>query len=152
MTTWTVGTFFALTFALGWGVLGVLILFTARIEAIFGPVRMTNPVFLLAVYSPAISGVFLGWRHHGWEGLRSYLKRVTLWRMPAAWWAFLLLGIPAIVYVSAAIGGTITDGFPFSPWYGVFPALAITLAIGPLEEFGWRGVALPLLQRRFAPL
>jgi len=48
--------------------------------------------------------------------------------------------------------GTVTDPFPFSPWYGVLPALAIALFIGPIEEFGWRGVALPLLQRRFAPL
>jgi membrane protease YdiL (CAAX protease family) len=48
--------------------------------------------------------------------------------------------------------GTLTDAFPFSPWYNVLPALAMALLIGPLEEFGWRGVALPLLQRRFAPL
>ncbi len=48
--------------------------------------------------------------------------------------------------------GTITDPFPFSPWYRVLPALATGLVIGPIEELGWRGVALPLLQRRFAPL
>jgi membrane protease YdiL (CAAX protease family) len=29
---------------------------------------------------------------------------------------------------------------------------AAALLIGPVEELGWRGVALPLLQRRFAPL
>ena len=29
---------------------------------------------------------------------------------------------------------------------------AAALLIGPVEEIGWRGVALPLLQRRYAPL
>jgi membrane protease YdiL (CAAX protease family) len=72
--------------------------------------------------------------------------------MPVAWWVFLVIGIPILFYLGAAIKGTITDPFPFSPWYGVLPALAIALFIGPIEEFGWRGVALPLLQRRFAPL
>jgi membrane protease YdiL (CAAX protease family) len=70
----------------------------------------------------------------------------------AARWAFLVIGIAAIKYLGAAISGTITDPFPFSPWFEVLPALAIGLFIGPVEEFGWRGVALPLLQRRFAPL
>lgn len=73
-----------------------------------------------------------------------------MWRMPAVWWAFLILGIPAIVYTGAIFAGTATE-FEFSPWYTVFGALAITLVIGPVEEFGWRGLALPLLQRRHSP-
>ena len=41
--------------------------------------------------------------------------------------------------------------FAFSPWKQALPALALALFLGPIEEFGWRGLALPLLQRRFAP-
>jgi membrane protease YdiL (CAAX protease family) len=67
------------------------------------------------------------------------------------WWLFLLMGIPALVYVGAALAGTISGPFPFSPWYQVFPAIAVALFLGPVEEFGWRGIALPLLQRRFSP-
>lgn len=86
------------------------------------------------------------------ELLLSYFRRLTLWRMPVAWWAFLVPGIPAVNYLGAAVTGTISNPFRFSPWYTVLPALATVLAIGPMEEFGWRGVALPLLQRRFTPL
>ena len=55
------------------------------------------------------------------------------------------------MYAGAAVNGTINDPFPFSPWYQVFPAMMISLFIGPIEEFGWRGLAQPLLQRKFAP-
>ena len=148
----TLGPFFALAFGLTWGIAALLILFPDQLTAIFGDVSYTNPLFILAVYAPAFAGIFLVWRHYGLRGLGSYFRRLTLWRMPVAWWAFLVLGIPALFYVAAAFKGTLADPFPFDPWYGVLPALAIALVIGPIEEFGWRGVALPLLQRRFAPL
>jgi hypothetical protein len=151
MSLRTVWWFMAITFGLGWGIGAVLFLFTDQIEALFGPMSGTNPVFILLVWSPAIAGLTLVWRHYGRKGVRSFLRRLTLWKTPSPWWVFLLLGIPAVKYVGAAFNGTVGN-FPFSPWYELLPALAIALFIGPIEEFGWRGVALPLLQRRFAPL
>lgn len=144
--------FFALSFGLSWGVIALLILFPDRIEAIFGELSYSNPLFILAVYSPGIAGVFLVWRHHGVRGLGSFFRRLTLWCMSPTWWLVLLVGMPAVFYAGAAIKGTIGDPFPFSPWYALLPALALALFVGPIEEFGWRGVALPLLQRRLAPL
>ena len=143
--------FFILAFGLGWGLGFLMVIFADQIETIFGEISGTNPIFVFVVYSPAIAALFLIWRAYGGRGLRSYFRRLTLWRMPAAWWLFLILGIPAVEYLGAAINGTIGD-FPFSPWYHVLPALAVVLVIGPMEELGWRGLALPLLQRRYAPL
>ena len=149
----TLWAFLALTFGLSWVPMALFLLFADAFTALFGEMSATNPVFLLAVYAPGISGTFLIWRHYGLQGLGSFVRRLTLWRAPVQWWLFLLLGIPAIIYAAAAITGTIGEPFRFMPWYLVFPALLQSLLLGPMgEEFGWRGLALPLLQRRFAPL
>jgi hypothetical protein len=68
MTPRALRAFFALASGLGWGVLAVLMLFTNQIEAIVGEISGTNPVFILAVYSPAIAAVLLVWRHYGTKG------------------------------------------------------------------------------------
>jgi uncharacterized protein len=135
MTTKAIGPFLAIAFGLTWGLAALLTLFYDQIVAIFGEIGYTNPLFILAVSSR----------------LGNFFRRLTLWRAPMAWWLFLILGIPAIFYAGAVVKGTLGTPFPFSPWYQVLPALALALLIGPIEEFGWRGVALPLLQRKFAP-
>lgn len=152
MTVRSIWPFLAITFGLTWGLATLLILFPDPIEAIFGELSTTHPLFILAVYAPGFAAVIMVLRHYGVRGLGSFAKRLTLWRMPGAWWLFLALGIPVVVYGSAMITGTFSDPFPFSPWHGVLPALVLALFLGPIEEFGWRGVALPLLQRRVAPL
>ncbi len=151
MTESTLVPFLALTFGLTWGIAALLILFSDQIVAIFGEITPSNPLFILAVYSPGIVAVLLVWRHYGPRGLVSFFRRLTLWRMSLAWWLFLILGIPAIFFAGAALKGEIGDPFPFSPWTQVLPALASALFLGPIEEFGWRGLALPLFQRRFNP-
>lgn len=151
MKTKTLFPFLALTFGLTWGIAALLFMFYDQVVAIFGELGMTNPLFILLVYSPGIAGIFLVWRCYGIKGLRSFFQRLTLWRAPGTWWWFLILGIPLIVYSGAAIKGSATEPFPYAPWYRVFPAMALALFVGPIEEFGWRGLALPLLQRKFSP-
>lgn len=142
--------FTAITFGVTWG-LGMLLVTVPGLERIFGPMSYTNPIFILMVWAPAIAGIGIVLRYHGVRGLGSLLSRMTLWKMPTAWWAFLILGIPALFYAGAAIKGTFPAPFPFTPWYSVLPALGMALVIGPVEEIGRRGVALPLLQRVFSP-
>lgn len=144
--------FLVLTFGLTWGIAALLIFFNDQVVAIFGEINASNPLFIIAVYAPAFAGVFLVWRHYGLKGLGSLFRRLTLWRMPRVWWLFMLLGIPALAYLAAALNGSLSDPFPFSPWVQVFPALVASFFLGTLEEFGWRGVAQPLLQRRLAPI
>ena len=152
MKTKTLIQFLVLTFGLSWGIAALLILFTDQMVAIFGEITNRNPLYIFMAYSPGIVGIFLVWRHSGLKGLGSFFRRLTLWRMPRVWWLYLIVGIPIIAYLSAALNGTISDPFPFSPWYLVFPALAQGLfLLGTMEEFGWRGIAQPLLQRKLAP-
>jgi membrane protease YdiL (CAAX protease family) len=151
MKTKTLIPFLAITFGITWGLAALLMFFYDQMVAIFGEMSMTNPLFILLVYSPGFAGIILVWRYYGFKGLRSFFKRLTLWRAPTVWWVFLILGIPLIVYAGAAIKGSIAEPFAFSPWYQVFPAVALALFLGPIEEFGWRGVAQPLLQRKFSP-
>ena len=152
MGTKTLLSFLALTFGLSWVPMALFMIFPDQLTPIFGEISTSNPFFLLAVYAPGISGIFLIWRYYGLKGLGSFFRRLFIWRAPIQWWLFLLLGIPVIVYMAAAIKGTISEPFRFVPWYLVFPALIQSLLLGPMgEEFGWRGLALPLLQRRFSP-
>jgi membrane protease YdiL (CAAX protease family) len=143
--------FLALAFGLTWGIAALLILFGERMAAIFGEIGTSNPLVVLAVYAPGFAGLVLVWWQEGRRGLARFLRRLTLWRAPLRWWLFLFLGIPAVVYSGAAIKGTIGTPMPVSSWSRALPALLLAFLLGPIEEFGWRGLALPLLQRRFAP-
>ena len=152
MNVGVLGSFLAISFGLTWGIALLLILFPEQLTMIFGEINYTNPLYILGVYAPGIAGLFLVLRHYGWRGLGSYLRRLTLFRASFNWWLFLLLGIPFFYYVGALITGSFNEPFPFDPWYSVLPTLLFMLALGPVEEFGWRGVGLPLIQQRFVPL
>ena len=145
--------FLLITFALAWGILALFIFLPDRMTAIFGRLTGNHPLFFLAVYAPAIAAFIIILYQAGVSGLRRYLSRLFLWRCSPAWYAFLFIGIPMVFYAGSAWKGTLwSDPFPFSSFQTLLAALALAAIKGPVEEFGWRGLALPLLQRKFAPI
>lgn len=145
--------FFAIAFGLSWGIFAVGLLFTDAVVRIFGELSARNPLFFLAVYAPAIAAFVLVLVHTGPHGLGRFLSRLALWRCSWGWWAFLLLGIPAVYAAGALVKGLpLADLLPSAAPGALLTATLFMLVLGPMEEFGWRGFALPLLQRRMAPV
>jgi len=121
--------------------------------SVFGQITGNHPLFFLAVYAPAIAAFTLVAHSGGFAGVRRFLGRMLLWRCSASWYSFLIVVIPVIFIAGSAIRGDLfTEVFPFSSFQALLVALVFAAIKGPVEEFGWRGLALPLLQRIFTPI
>ena len=97
--------FVGIAFGLAWGLFVVLVSFPDAITGLFGPLSARNPLFILAVYAPAIAALMLIVYHAGPRALAPFFMRLTLWRIPAIWLAVLAIGIPAVSVLGAAWTG-----------------------------------------------
>ena len=153
LTTRSLAAFLALTFALAWGILALFLFAREPMTALFGPISGSHPLFILATYSPAVAAIIVVLRTSGIDGLTRFLSRLLMWRCPFACYVFLLAGIPLIFIAGAVVKGNLLEQTSLLPGFGsMLSAMAFMIVLGPVEEIGWRGVALPLLQRHMAPL
>jgi len=145
--------FLAITFVVTWALIGLYILAPEMAAATLGPINGSHPVFFLATWSPAIAAFIVLFRHSGMSGIRAFLSRLLLWRCPAGWAAFVLLFLPLVFVAGSLIkGGPVLEPLPPGGTGPVVAVLFTMLMLGPIEEFGWRGVMQPLLQRHMAPI
>jgi membrane protease YdiL (CAAX protease family) len=145
--------FLLVAFGLAWGILALFIFLNEQMTALFGALTGQHPLFFLAVYAPAIAAFMVVLHYGGAGGLRRYLARLLLWRCSRAWYAFLIIGIPLLFFGGSAMKGNLfAEPFPFSSFQALGAAMLFMAIKGPVEEFGWRGLALPLLQRKLAPI
>ena len=108
------------------------------------------------VFGPSIAGVIVMAMTRGKEGMRDMGQRALRWRVGFRWWIIALFFSGFILLVSIAInvvflGGNIPSfAFFRQEWYLIPVVFLVTMIGGPLgEEFGWRGFALPNLQRKW---
>lgn len=144
--------FLALTFAITWGVIGSYIFLSAEMTARFGQISGSHPLFFLATWAPAIAGFTVVLFSAGLGDLRRFLSRLLIWHCPVSWWGFILLVIPLVFMAGSLIkGGPLLAPMPPEGVRATVSVMFMMLLLGPIEEFGWRGVAQPLLQRHVAP-
>ncbi len=118
---------------------------------------LTYPVLsIVGGFGPMISAYGVtGWQS-GRAGIRALLKRGIRWRVNWRWF-IVVWTLPALVLLMAlGLHGILGGALPNSPATGrwglaIVNFFLVMLFGGPLgEEFGWRGYALPALQRRFS--
>jgi uncharacterized protein len=145
--------FLIITFGLTWGIIALYIFLPESMAATFGELTGEHPLFYLATYGPAVAALVIVLFKTRLNGIRRFLSRLFIWRAPVLWYAFLLLGIPALFYIGAIVKGLpMREMIPISSLGVYIGALALFAIKGPVEEIGWRGFALPLLQRKMSPL
>jgi uncharacterized protein len=118
------------------------------------PLVLVNPQSSpLVPFGPLIAAVIVALLAGGLRELRALLRQLLRWRLHPIWYVIALLG--PFVLTAAAAALTVATGAPapnleaYTDWLGIGAALLSTIIIvGLFEEVGWRGFALPRLQRR----
>jgi len=140
-------TFVLLTFVLTWVPWGIV-----AVDLQTGRSSFVTPLILLGGFGPFLAAIVVA--AAGGE-IRSWLGNLVDVGAPLSVWVAAVL-VPIVLYVGALVVFVVFGGgFDRA---GVLPAAAIpaiafaTLIRGGLEEPGWRGLALPVLQRRIGAL
>ncbi len=117
-------------------------------------------IFLSAVWvflGPTLAAFILTGTTEGRAGIRRLLRRYVLWRVGFRWYLVVIIGPPAIILLATIVLPGALASFqtlaPLNPLLLIVTFPLILIFGGPLfEEGGWRGFALPRLQRLHGPL
>jgi membrane protease YdiL (CAAX protease family) len=107
---------------------------------------------------PLLAGFVVTAMTEGKPGVRQLVRRILQWRVGIQWYALLFLGYPAVFILGlVSTMGTEPINQLLQNLPTLLPFYVINIVIGIIlpglgEETGWRGVALPRLQRTYGPL
>jgi membrane protease YdiL (CAAX protease family) len=157
--THSVLTYYALTFAISWGCLLLVIGGPNRIPGTPEQFEKLIPLVGLALMAgPSVSGILLTGLVYGRMGLRGLVARLLRWRLGARWYAGALLAAPlSMTAIPLALSLLSTEFLPGlitkSDKAGLLlMGIAFGLMAGIFEELGWTGFAIPRLRLRYGVL
>ena len=120
-----------------------------------------NPYFqfllILPAIGPALAAIIAARIVHGKAGIRDLLRPLFQWRVGAIWYILAVISPVVLLMAGKVLTGLL--GFVVTqaqPQGNILPvvmgAFVMSLFSNPWEEIGWRGFALPRLQKRYNAL
>ena len=118
---------------------------------------LASAIIPAGLFGPSVAALIVTAATEGRAGVGRWLRRIVRWRVGVQWYLFVLLGLPAAMVIGTLLRPGALASFDISALPSVLAylgALAFMVFLGgPLgEEPGWRGFALPRLQRLHGPL
>jgi len=151
--------YFIIAYAFAWLAEMPLVLSAdgAGLLSYHSPLGLYTSIMIATFVGPFLSAFIMTSITEGKLGIGRLLRRLVLWRVGFRWYLFALIGLPAIMVLSAIVLPGALSSFKGFTGVVLLPTLGLFVYIfflgGPLgEEPGWRGFALPRLQRRYGPL
>jgi membrane protease YdiL (CAAX protease family) len=143
--------YLALAFAITWLCWWSLLRELPVGGSVFGSPWFTT-LYVIGGFGPTI-GAYLAVAATPREGtLSEYHARLFRWRVSPLWYVAVFALPPALAFMKewiAIVAGAPGVAFaPVKPLSGVLSLFPLMIVGGGLEELGWRGVALPSLERR----
>lgn len=149
--------FFVLSYLFFWL---LLIFFIAFVTGILHLSPAVIPAWAMVIISilgswmPNLAATLVTRANEGREGVKTLFKKFFQFNFKKKWWlaALIPLALALLAGLINATTGSATGNTGLSPifWLSLIGVNLITGATG--EEAGWRGFALPRLQKKFSPL
>jgi membrane protease YdiL (CAAX protease family) len=140
--------FFVLAFVLTWGYFWL----------IWAPLGLPASLIALGGFGPSIAAFLVLGITSGKAGVLRLLRSIVQWRAGVQWYLLILLGIPilnllAFLVVPGSFADLVAPSSRFVRVYLSEMVFSLTIGVAPLwEEVGWRGFALPGMQRLHGPV
>jgi len=140
--------FFVLAFVLTWGYFWL----------IWAPLGLPASLIALGGFGPSIAAFLVLGITSGKAGVLRLLRSIVQWRAGVQWYLLILLGIPilnllAFLVVPGSFADLVAPSSRFVRVYLSEMVFSLTIGVAPLwEEVGWRGFALPRMQRLHGPV
>lgn len=148
--------FFILAYAVTWTIEIPLAL------SVQGVIKVQVPMTIhyLGAFGPMVAAFIVLALTDGKAGIRKLISRWFKWRVEARYYVFAILGPVALFSLAVLVNRLITGDWSdltqlgeadYLPYVGPLGALLVwLLTYGLGEETGWRGYALPHLQRKYS--
>jgi membrane protease YdiL (CAAX protease family) len=140
--------FFVLAYAISW------VAWLGPILDLAEPFRTLG--FVVGGFGPALAALVVTWL--GSDSVRAWARGIVDWRVAPRWYLAALV-VPLLVVALTSVGLAVLGTSSVDP--GLLPGrvslvlvsfVTIALIGGGNEEPGWRGLALPKLQKRYTPV